>query len=66
MGTPTKTDPAVVAGFATGVGLVFLATVGVYWHFWQPGLSPWAWGLGSFALGAVVGGAIAVLRRVRL
>jgi hypothetical protein len=66
MKAPSPTDPAVVAGFAVGVGLVFVATVGVYWHFWQPALAPWGWGLGSFALGAVLGAAFAVLRRVQL
>ena len=65
MKAPDETDPAAVAGFATGVGLVFVATVGVYWHFWQPGLSVWGWGLGSFAIGAVVGGAFAMRRRPR-
>jgi hypothetical protein len=66
MRVPEGTDRAVIAGFATGVGLVSVATVGIYWHFWQPGLGFWGWGLGSFALGALVGGAYARLRRVRL
>jgi hypothetical protein len=44
---------------------VSVATVGVYWHFWQPALSPWGWGLGSFALGALAGAAVALLRRER-
>lgn len=42
-------------GFAVGVGLVFVATLGVYWHFWRPEAGFWLWGGGSFAVGAVIG-----------
>lgn len=62
----SKVDPAVVAGFAVGVGLTFVATLGVYWHYWQPGTSPWLWAPVSFAAGALVGGAWAVWRKARL
>jgi hypothetical protein len=59
-------DPSVIAGYAVGVGAVFVATAGVYWNYWQPSASPWAWGGGSFAVGALVGAVWAALRRVRL
>jgi hypothetical protein len=59
-------EGSVVAGFAIGVGAVFVATVGVYWNYWQPGASPWLWGTGSFVIGAVIGAAWAAVRRVRL
>ncbi len=65
MNRPQQVDPAVIAGFAVGVGAVFVATLGVYWRFWQPGTSAFVWGLGSFAIGAVVGGLWAWLRRGR-
>lgn len=42
-------------GFAVGVGLVFVATLGVFWHFWRPDASLWLWGGGSFTIGALVG-----------
>ena len=66
MKAPDRPDPSVIAGFAVGVGLVTVASVGIYWHFWQPGLGFWGWGIGSFALGALAGAAFAVLRRVQL
>ena len=59
-------EPSVIAGYAVGVGAVFVATVGVYWNYWQPAASPWLWGGGSFAIGAVIGAAWAAVRRVRL
>jgi hypothetical protein len=65
MQAPNRPDSSSIAGFAVGVGLVSVATVGVYWHFWQPASSPWAWGLGSFALGALAGAVVALLRRER-
>jgi hypothetical protein len=63
---PRRIDPDVVAGFAVGVGLVFVATLGVYWHFWRPEATLWTWGLGSFAIGAALGGLYAAARRIRL
>ena len=66
MEAPKKIDTQVVAGYAVGVGLIAVATIGVYWHFWQPGASVWVWALGSFAIGAVLGGAFAAWRRVKL
>lgn len=66
MDAPNRPDPSAIAGFAVGVGMVSVATVGVYWHFWQPGLSHWGWGLGSFAIGALAGAAYALLRRERI
>ena len=65
MEAPHRTDVTTVAGFAVGVGLVFVATLGVYWRFWQAGAGVWVWGLGSFAVGAVLGGAFAVLRKAK-
>ncbi|MDA0700442.1 MAG: hypothetical protein O3A02_04445 [bacterium] len=66
MKAPSKIDPAVVAGYAVGVGLVFVATLGVYWRFWQAGSSIFVWGLGSFAIGAALGALVAVVRRAKL
>jgi hypothetical protein len=66
MEAPNKIDTPVVAGYAVGVGLIAVATLGVYWHFWQPTTSVWVWGLGSFAVGALLGGAYAAWRRAKL
>jgi hypothetical protein len=66
MKASNRPDPAVVAGYAVGVGLVFVATLGVYWHFWRPAVGPFVWGLGSFAIGAAIGAVAAIVRRVRL
>jgi hypothetical protein len=66
MEAPNKIDTPAVAGYAVGIGLIAVATLGVYWHFWQPTVSVWVWGLGSFAIGAVLGGAYAAWRRVKL
>ena len=52
-----------IAGFAVGVGLVFVATLGVAWHFAAPNAGVAVWGVGSFAIGATLGAAVAVLRR---
>jgi len=60
------TNTTEIAGFAVGVGLVAVATLGVYWHFWQPAHAWWLWGPGSFAIGALLGGAYAALRRGRV
>jgi hypothetical protein len=59
-------DPRVIAGFAIGCGAVFVATVGVYWNYWQPAAATWLWAGGSFAIGAVLGAAWAALRGARL
>ena len=64
MNAPKKADPVVVAGYAVGIGAVFVATLGVYWRFWQPGTSAVVWGGGSFLLGALLGGAWAWWRKV--
>ncbi|MBW6456431.1 MAG: hypothetical protein K0A98_11160 [Trueperaceae bacterium] len=66
MAAPKKIDIQVVAGYAVGVGLIAVATIGVYWQFWQPNASVWLWGPGSFAIGAALGGAVAAWRRVKL
>jgi hypothetical protein len=66
MESPPPLDRTVIAGYAAGMGLVFVATLGVFWQFWQPGHSVWIWGLGSFAIGAAVGAGWAYARRVRL
>ena len=62
----SKVDPAVAAGFAVGVGITFVATLGVFWRYWQPGASPVVWVGATFALGALIGLAWAVGRKVRL
>lgn len=61
-----KVDPAVVAGYAVGVGATFVATLGVYWHYWHLGTSPFVWAIVTFALGALIGAGWAVGRKVRL
>jgi hypothetical protein len=63
MWEPKRPEGAQAAGFAIGIGLVFVATLGVYWHFAAPTTGWVVWGLGSFAIGAAVGAAIAVVRR---
>lgn len=60
-----RIDASTIAGYAVGVGFVAIATIGVYWRYWQPATSPWVWAGGSFLLGAVVGGAVAAWRRGR-
>lgn len=61
-----KVDPAVVAGFAVGVGVAFVATLGVFWHYWHLGASPFLWASVTFAVGALLGAGWAVWRKVRL
>jgi hypothetical protein len=58
-----RVDPVVVAGYAIGSGLVFVASLGVYVNYWRPALEAWQWAGGSFVVGAVVGMVVAVLRR---
>jgi L-asparagine transporter-like permease len=61
-----KIDLTTVLGYATGVGLVFIASFGVYWNYWQPTIPDWQWILGSFTAGALVGGLFATWRGTRL
>lgn len=61
-----KLDPAVVAGFAVGVGITFVATLGVFWRYWLPGTSPFVWAGASFLAGALLGAGWATWRKVRL
>lgn len=61
-----KVDPAVVAGFAVGVGITFVATFGVFWHYWHLGTSPFVWAGVTFVVGALMGAGWAVWRKVRL
>ncbi len=65
MRTPATTDRASLIGYAIGVGLVFVATLGVYWRFWQPGTSVFVWAGGSFLIGAAVAVGLAAVRRRR-
>jgi len=62
----TKIDLTTVLGYAAGVGLVFIATIGVYWNYWQPSAPDWQWILGSFVAGALAGGLFAAWRGSRL
>jgi hypothetical protein len=64
--TNAKVDPAVVAGYAVGVGITFVATLGVFWRYWQPGTSPFVWAGATFLAGALLGAAVAAWRKVRL
>ena len=61
-----KIDLTTVLGYATGVGLVFIATVGVYWNYWQPTIPEWQWITGSFLAGALIGGLFAAWRGSKL
>lgn len=61
-----KLDPAVVAGFAVGVGITFVATLGVFWRYAQPGTSAVLWAGVTFLVGALLGAAWASWRKVRL
>lgn len=61
-----KVDPAIVAGFAVGVGITFVATIGVFWRYGQPGTSPFVWAGATFVAGALLGAAWAAWRKVRL
>lgn len=61
-----KLDLTTVLGYATGVGLVAVATFGVYWNFWQPTMPDWQWVFGSFTGGALIGGLFASWRGNRL
>lgn len=63
MRAASATDRASLIGYAFGVGLVFVATMGVYWRFWQPGTSVFIWAGGSFVIGAAAGAAVAAWRR---
>lgn len=63
MHRPFATDRASLIGYAIGVGLVFVATLGVYWRFWQPGTSVLVWAGGSFLIGATAGAAVSAWRR---
>ena len=62
MRTPATTDRASLIGYAIGVGLVFVATLGVYWRFWQPGTHVVVWAGGSFLIGAAAGAAVRAWR----
>lgn len=53
-------------GYAVGVGLTASATLGVYASFWRPELSFWGALALAFPIGFVLGGAWALVRRVRI
>ena len=59
-GTSRRSD---LFGFAIGVGLGVVATLGVYWRFWQPGTHVVVWVGGSFLIGAALGAAVRTWRR---
>ena len=61
--TDAKVAPAVVAGFAVGVGLTFVATLGVYWRYAQADASPIVWAGVTFLAGALVGAVWTLARR---
>ena len=61
----TRPNLVNLAGYAVGVGLVFVATLGVYLRFWQAGASVVVWAGGSFVLGAAIGLAVALWRQRR-
>lgn len=42
--------------------MVFVATLGVYWRFWQPGTHALVWVGGSFLIGAALGAAVQAWR----
>lgn len=59
-------DATVVLGYAVGVGIAFVGALGVWLQYSQAWLNAITAGLLSFAVGAVLGGLWAYLRRVRL
>ena len=61
--TDAKVDPAVVAGFAVGVGITFVATLGVYWRYAQPGTGPFVSAGVTFLVGALIGAVWTLVRR---
>ncbi len=62
MSEPRASGRNDLIGFAIGVGLVFVATLGVYWRFWQPGTHVVVWAGGSFLIGAAAGAAVRAWR----
>lgn len=58
-------DPAVIAGFAVGVGLSALALLGLPWDFARPDANPWLVYPASFGIGAVLGAAWSFAREPR-
>lgn len=62
----SRTAWPVVLGYAVGVGLTASATLGVYASFWRPELSFWAALALAFPIGFLLGGAWALVRRVRI
>jgi hypothetical protein len=60
-----RLDPAAIAGYAAGVGAVFVATLGVFWNYWDRSAATLTWAGGSFLIGAVVGAVWALARRGR-
>jgi hypothetical protein len=66
MNDATTTDWTVVLGYAAGVGLAFVGAVGVWLQYSQSWLNGPTAGLLSFAVGVLIGGAWAYLRRMRL
>jgi len=61
-----RTSWSSVLGYAVGVGLTASATLGVYASFWRTELSFGTALLLAFPIGFVLGGAWALLRRVRV
>jgi hypothetical protein len=61
-----RLDPVIVIGYAIGSGLVFIASLGVYLNYWRPALETWQWAGASFLVGAVVGAAVAAIRRPQI
>ncbi len=57
---------AVIVGYAFGVGICSVATLGVFLQYSQGWLDAATASLLSFAVGAVLGGAWAAWRRVHL
>lgn len=57
---------AVVAGYAVGVGLCFVATLGVFLQYGTTALNAGTAALVSFAVGGLLGGVWAAFRRVRV
>lgn len=58
-------DPARIAGFAIGVGICFMATVGVWLQYSTHVFTVWSGGAVSLAAGLIVGAGWYLLLRAR-
>ncbi|HKI58333.1 MAG TPA: hypothetical protein VKA00_03815 [Trueperaceae bacterium] len=60
---PAPRSWSTVLGYALGIGICFTATLGVWLQYATSVFTAWSAGLLSLAIGIVVGGGWALLRR---